>query len=320
MVALAVVAVAASGCAKAVAGSAVPNADAAKEASSPLTAQQALGDYASVNYCGLLDTTPLPDNLGSLIRAPKPAFEYCAFAVRESGIEVDVRVGYLDDSVTMAGADHTEDRSKTPPRALKVERSTESGAACVRYLRFVDDMWLTIQAIAASGKGDWCRIADATVDEVIRRLVAKQVKHFSFSEKSLGKIDACDLVPASTVGAKVGMANGTAMRFPAHHACYWTGSKKTDPIARLFFGKAATSYDIDHTKEETLADHTSYVTPLAPDADYSYCSVETNHIDSPDLGTKELALIEVELGGKGNDACTPARELAKEVWAKLPKP
>lgn len=323
---LVVLVMAVSGCSKAVSGSAVPNAEAAKEAASLLTAKRALGEFASIDYCSLLDTTPLPADIGPVTTAPRPAYEYCLFQVRVSGFEADVQVGFLDNSDTIEGTERTEDRGKTPPRGLTIERGPDDSDECHRHLRFIDNIWLTISvgtvsvAGAQAGKGDWCRVADATIDVVIRRVLAKQVRHYSFADKSVGRLDACDLVPASVVNARVGIKDGTALRFPTGHACYWTGRASTDPIARLFLGHGNSTSD-HNTKEEILAKRRSYVTPYYPhDNEYSLCDVETNHIDSPDLGYKELVVVEVALGGKDKDACAPARELAKEVWAKLPTP
>jgi hypothetical protein len=175
LAALAVLVMAMGGCADTAGGSAVPTAEAAKEAAGPLTAKQALGDSASVDYCGLLDATPLPADVAVAISAPSRSSEYCQFKVRANGFEVEVRVGYLHDSEAMKSVDHTEDRSKTPPRGLAIERGLENSDSCGRYLRFTDNMWLTIGAVGNSlgGKGDWCRVADATVDAVIRHVIAK---------------------------------------------------------------------------------------------------------------------------------------------------
>lgn len=318
VVAFVVLVLAVSGCSKAVSGSAVPNAEAAEEARRPLMAEKALGEFASINYCSLLDTTPLPADFGAMVLAPKPTYEYCRFKVRAGGDDVEIRVGYLDNSETIEGAQRTEDRSKTPPRGLVIQRGEEDDHACIRYLRFADDIWLTIGATTESRKGDWCKIADATIDAVIRRVIAKQVTHFSFGDKSIGKLDACDLVPANVVNAKIGVEKGTAQRFPTGHACYWTGKSAADPIARLFLGAGESSYDPDNTKEETLAGRPTSVTPLETDGEYSACDVETSHIKSPELGGEELIVVEVDLEGDGKDACAPAREIAKEIWAKLP--
>jgi len=179
MAALGVLVMALAGCSKSAGGSAgasaVPTAEVVKEAAGPLTAKQALGDFAAADYCGLLDDTPLPADIGAMISSPSRSSDYCQFKVRASGFEVEVRVGYLHDSEAMKGVGHTEDRGKTPPRGLAIERGLENSDSCGRYLRFTDNMWLTIGAVGNSlaGKGDWCRVADATVDAVIRHVIAK---------------------------------------------------------------------------------------------------------------------------------------------------
>jgi hypothetical protein len=48
-----------AGCAKTIAGSAVPNGEAVKALSEPLTAKQALGDFSTIDYCGLVNTATL---------------------------------------------------------------------------------------------------------------------------------------------------------------------------------------------------------------------------------------------------------------------
>lgn len=315
--ALSALAMLVAGCAKTVAGSAVLNEAAVREANGPLTAKQALGDFSSINYCSLLESSPLPADFGPVVKEPRRYFDFCTFRVRTDKDEVEVRVGYLDDSDTIEGIDHTDDRTRTPPRGLTVQRGHEDDDGCERFLRFVDDLWLTVAAAPDSAKGDWCRITDAAVDGVIRRVTAQQVKHFSFVEMSLGKLEACDLVPAAVVASKVGIAKPKALRYPAGHTCEWSGSGPDDPVVTLYLG-AEPSSDVPDAEEETLAGRLTSIVSAEPEDEFSFCELETEHIHSPDLGDKERVVLAIDLSGAGKDACGPGRELAKEVWAKLP--
>jgi hypothetical protein len=321
--ALLVLLAALTACSQPVAGSAVPNADAAREAAEPLTSQRALGELTTIDYCSLVEARALPRDLGQLVLNPKPSFDFCGFKLKAQGIEVEVEVGFLDDADTLHGVDRTTDRTKHPPRGLQVQRGTEQKDLCVRYLLFTDEISITVSADSyvgdSPGQGDWCPIADATLGIAVDRVVAKKVRHYEFGAKSLGKVDACDLVPANLVATRIGAPTATVLKYPSGHECHWTGSGDDTPDAHLYFGHNDSSFDPDSTKEETLAGQHTYVTPDNTDQDAAFCQVSTDHIDSPQLGVKEQVRVEVVVPGKGKDACAPARELAKEVWAKLPR-
>ena len=273
---------------------------------------------SSVDYCSLLEATPLPSDFGMIELAPRRFLDFCQFRIGTNEDGVEVRVGYLNDSGTLGRIEHNEDRSRTLPRGLTIHRGPEGGGGCHRFLRFTDDIWLNVTAFRDSGMGDSCRIADATVDGVVRRAMAQQAKHFSFSEKSLGRLEACDLLPATVVAAKLGPADTKAMRYPSAHICGWRGAEREDPIVRLYLGDGPSQYRPDF-EEVTLAGRTTRIVSAEPGGTSSICDLETEHIFSPDLGEKELAMLEIDLVGKGKDACGPGRELAREVWATLPK-
>jgi hypothetical protein len=311
-----------AGCAAPVAGSAVADEAAAREAAEPLSSQRALGDYPSLDYCSLMDQKSFPQRLGLVAVYPRGSYDYCVFSVQKSGTEARVQIGYLEDQETISGADHTVDRRRTPPRGLEVHRGTEDNDVCVRYLRFTDDLLLTVVASIddVQTSRDLCEIADATVDIVIDRLVARKVKHYEFAEKALGRVDACDLVPAQVVGTKIGAAGATPLKFPSRHVCHWTGPARDSPIARLYVAPGESSYDPDHSKDEQIAGRRTTVTLTPIDADdVALCQLETSEPGWPQQPVAEFVLIEVVVLGKEKDACGPARELAKEVWAKLPR-
>ena len=310
-----------AGCARPVAGSAVANESAAREAAEPLTSERALGDIPSLDYCSLMDQRAFPQQLGLVAVYPRGSYDYCYFTVQKSGTEARVKIGYLEDPETISGTDHAVDRRRNPPRGLEVHRGTEDDQACVRYLRFTDDLLLTVVAsIDDRSSRDLCEVADATVDIVIDRVIAKQVKHYEFGEKSVGRLDACGLVPAELVGAKIGTARAAPLKFPSGHVCHWTGPEKESAVARLYVTPGESSYDVELSKEETFAGRRTVVTPQTFDQDdVAMCQVETDLFAPSKPPPAEFVLIEVLVLGKEKDACGPARELAREVWPKLPR-
>jgi hypothetical protein len=228
-----------------------------------------------------------------------PNFDYCLIAVRTKGTRIEGEVGYLEDKASISEVDRTEDRQRKPARGLKVQRGEESNDACERFLQFADDVWLTITAVNYNDdEGDWCPFADAMVDMVIARLGSAPVRRLPFEQNSVGALSACELIKPDAVAAKLGAARLEEHRYPSGHACEWTGSGHGGPRARLTFD----------------------VQPADGDgADLSTCLVETEHIDSIVFHSAELVDVQVGVPGTGKDACAPAREIAKEVWAKLPK-
>jgi hypothetical protein len=310
-----------AGCARPVAGSAVADETAAREAAEPLSSERALGDYPSLDYCSLMDQKAFPQRLGLVAVYPRGSYDYCFFTVQKSGTEARVEIGYLEDQKTIRGTDHAVDRRRNPPRGLEVHRGTEDDQACVRYLRFTDDLLLTVVAsIDDQASRDLCEVADATVDVVIDRVVAKQVKHYEFAESSAGRLDACGLVPAGVVGAKIGTARAAVLKFPSGHVCQWTGPEPQSAEAWLHVTPGESSYDVELSKEETLAGRRTVVTPSTFDEDdLAMCQVETDLSAPAKPPPAEFVLIEVLVLGKEKDACGPARELAGEVWPKLPQ-
>lgn len=306
-----------AGCARPVAGTAVPDGTAAE----PLTSERALGEYATIDYCSLVDEHALPATVGQVVLSAKPWFDYCAFKVRSEGVDAEVDVGFLDDEETLDGVDRAPDPRRDPPRGLTVQRGTEDRMECVRYLSFTDEVSITVQADSYGDElgrgGRWCPIADAVLDVVIVLVLAKRVRHFTFGGASLGRVDACELVPADLVATRIGTAKATVLRYPSGHECHWEAKEPDGPGAHLYFGQGDTTAD-ETTKDETIAGRTSRVTGYQ-DGDFSSCVIETDHVFSPELGASEQVRVEVGLPDQSKDLCGPARELAKEVWAKLPR-
>jgi hypothetical protein len=313
-------ALAVAGCARPVAGSARPDASAAKDATAPLTGQLALGDFPTVDYCSLLVPLTLPDTLGSLVLMPRPSYDYCTFKVRTQGIDVRVRVGHLDDGDPPGSARRTPDKDRTLPRGMRVERERDQPDRCTRYLTFTDNISLMVQADSATGEhvghGDWCPIVEATVSVVVDRVLGKRVKHYEFEPRSVGRLEACDLVAASVLAAKLGVPRMQTVRFPSTHTCLWSAVGGTGPNVVLVVAPDESTYDADLSKQETIA---GWPTTVTPHRSLPMCQLETTAGDSPQLGTREQVLIEVVLRSDGNDACGPGRALAAEVWAKLPR-
>ncbi|MFL6142241.1 MAG: hypothetical protein ACJ72N_10310 [Labedaea sp.] len=321
--AMSAMSVAVAGCAAPVAGTSVPEASAAKDAGAPLTGQIALGDLPTIDYCSLLIPLTLPDELGQLVLLPRPAYDYCAFTVRTKGIDVGVTVGVVDEGDPPGGARRTPDPDRTLPRGLRAQRVREAPDHCTRYLTFTDSVSIMIQADSTVGEHpghvDSCPIVEATLSVVVDRVLGKRVKHYDFAANSAGRLDACDLLSASALAARLGVPRMQTEHWASTHTCRWSAVGGAGPVVRLSIAPVDSSFDLEHTKQETIAGSATYVTPNNTRPDFPACQLETTAADSPQLGARELVLLEVGLPGKGNDACGPGRALAAEVWPKLPR-
>jgi hypothetical protein len=310
-----------AGCATPVTGPALANDAAAREAAEPLTSQRALGDYPSLDYCSLMDQNAFPKRLGLIAVYPHGSYDYCLFTVQQSGTEAKVQIGNLEDQKTISDADHAVDRRL--PQGLEVHRDTTRGklGGCVRYLRFTDSLLITVVASMSDPQTsrDTCEVADATMDIVINRVAAKKVRHYEFAANALGRRDMCDLVPAQLVGAKIGTAGAMLLKFPSGHVCQWAGPARESPVARLYVAPGESTYDPDRSKGEKIAgrDTTVTLTPIA--GPRTRCQLETSEPGWPQQPVAEFVLIEIAVPGAQKDACGPARELAGEVWPKLPR-
>ncbi|HET9142653.1 hypothetical protein [Actinophytocola sp.] len=320
LVVLFVALVALSGCASRLAGTPTPNEQAAREATEPLTSARGLGDLPTLDYCSLTDPKALPDSVGPVAVAPRGSYDYCRFGLQKNGTDIEVRVGYLEDAETLDGVDRTGDLRRDPPRGLKVERGKEEDDYCVRFVSFTDEVALTVLAESLEGTGEnLCAVADAAVDVMIDRVLAKKVAHLTFTDRSVGRLDPCEVVTAEQAATAIGTPGATPLAYPSGHLCEWAGPDSESTVARLYLTPGLSSYDVETTKEETFAGrHTMTTATSVESQDLAMCQVETDDAGETKGAIDEFVLIEVLVLGKGKDACGPARALAEQVWPKLP--
>ncbi|HEU5470049.1 MAG TPA: hypothetical protein VFV67_05300 [Actinophytocola sp.] len=309
-----------TGCGTALPGTAVPNETAAEEAAEPLTAKAALGDFATIDYCSLTDANAVPQRLGSVAVLPRGAYDECRLSVQKDGVDTEVRLGSLQEEDHLTNSEYTLD-GRVLPRGLRVYRGTETGGKvlrCVLYLRFADRILLTIDTWTREPGGDRCAVADAVLAIAVDRAAAKRVRHHDVGARTLFRTDACDMLSVEVVRARTGLPDLLASRSLTRHVCRWYHAYPGDVAVDLYLGPAESTWTGD-TVEETLAGHRTLVTASFVGRDgVAVCAVETSIVAVPRPAVNESAVLWVELPRPATDACRPARELASEVWAKLP--
>ncbi|GAB2990979.1 hypothetical protein LWP59_06780 [Amycolatopsis acidiphila] len=109
----------------------------------PLTAQRALGDLTTVDYCSLLDLNGARQADATGVGSTTTSPNYCFAEGNFGGTRVEFGLGYLEVAGTDSG--RITDLAKTLPRGLVAQRSTSGDPdSCVRYLRFADEFSLQV--------------------------------------------------------------------------------------------------------------------------------------------------------------------------------
>ena len=308
---VAVIALACASCSVEVIGSPAPPVD----TTGPLTAAEALGDYATINYCSLVDKDSFPDAVGQVVVYPSPSFDVCTFTVRTSGGDVEVHEGNLATSGNLDGVVRLmPDRSRTLPRELQLETTAPQDLRCDRYLKFSDELFLEVHAFVKeySSQRDVCPVADAGRDQVVSRVLEKKVEHFNYGPKSLGRVNACWLVSTELLKPVVG-ADPERKEFPGSHVCgWWQGSETAVELAFIVDLPPGA-----RPTDETIAGRRTRVIRDPSGVGLSECQLVVDRGSSPEAGGDELIELTVLLAGKGKDPCVPARTLAASVWPKL---
>ena len=159
-------------------------------ANKALTAEKVLGDYGTVDYCALLDTST-----GTTVSS----FETCR--VEENGIRRIVGPVRSDAEL---GLDPEYTRVYRYPGDLPAgvavrEPTQDLGPACVRHVGFSDHIWLMVAVSdskepASSTATERCASADELVAGVLAAIAGGKVEHASYGPDSFGSLDPCTLL------------------------------------------------------------------------------------------------------------------------------
>jgi hypothetical protein len=311
-----------SGCTSAVQGDASPSPELAREMArqrAPLPAKTALGEFATIDYCDLLEPVSLPE--GWEIAERWSRLEKCDALVVKDEWSVTVVVGNLADRRDRTAV-WTRDRSRPLPRHLYIERPARESddRSCTRGIAFPDHVSLILMGsdeVGDPSRREVCEVVDLIIKSVVEELVADWVVgHFvEFDDKSLVESDVCDLVASDLIAATTGSSAQDRHRSVSGHECTWTGNG-TGPAVIVAIDLITGSPVSAAVPVVKLAGRSSVI-----DHGDDICIVSTEYAEFPDTydeGDHEGVHV-VVLGVPGAEACSMARKIAKGVWPKLPR-
>ncbi|GAA3540792.1 hypothetical protein GCM10022222_25490 [Amycolatopsis ultiminotia] len=274
-------------------------APAPPSAPEPLTAAAALGDFASIDYCSLLDPARLPDATAA---APDSSFTDCRVDLVQAGHQVAVTVGPL-----AADRDPNVRPYNYPGRVPDGVAVQQSGfapdQACVRVITFADGIRLPVSVTGGEPEAR-CTGADAVVGGALAALGGGRARHVQFPDRSWGRVDSCALLETHDLDAASG-AGTKASPGLAGHSCI----------------RGKVSVDFAVVKQaptgpsETLGGRTARIT-----TDGAFCRARVVQPSPATAGRAEQATVSVvDTTGEGGDAaCATVRTAAAPVFAKIP--
>ncbi|GAA4549227.1 hypothetical protein [Amycolatopsis samaneae] len=273
--------------------------------STPLTAVNALGDFATVDYCSLLDLPRLAGG-GRVVQPPASSFEWCQGGVIEGQAQRAITAGPVSSDV---------DPNLKPyeyfgplPDGVSVQQSTfKTDTTCTRVVIFADGIRLNLSVtdVGTPGPADArCAKADAEVGGAVATITAGKVGRLALPPASWGRVDPCTLLDDHQLDAASG-----------------PGTKPTAALSghSCIRGKLSVQLSVEQTAapgpKETLGGREARVSTAG-----SFCSVDTTQPAQGTAERRERAEIKVvETGGDANDAtCDAAKTAATAVFPKLP--
>lgn len=264
----------------------------------PLTASAALGDFATVDYCSLLDVPEVAP--GAVVT---PTFETCRADVGTRTILVGPLAFDSDPNIKPYAY------PGPVPDGVAVQQSMfNDRSACTRAIIFADGNRLDLSVTdTGDDQGDRCGVADATVGSVLGAVTANQVGRLKFPERSWGLVAPCamldnhDLDPLAGAGTRptTGLSGHSCIR------------------GKVSF-KLTVQTDEDKAPAgppERLGGREARVRVTG-----AFCLVDTTQ-PAPGLpGRRELAELSVveTAGTAGDGTCTVARAAANVILPLLP--
>jgi hypothetical protein len=281
----------AAGCAK---------TQAAPETSSgptPLTASAALGDFASVDYCSLLD---LPAVAPGAVATP--TFETCRADLGTRTILVGPLAFDSDPNI------RPYDYGGPVPDGVAVQQSMfNDRSACTRAITFADGNRLGLSVTDPGGdQAGRCGVADAAVGSVLAAITANKVGRLRFPEHSWGRVAPCAMLDSSDLDAVAGAGSRPTTALSGHSCIRGKLSFKLTVQTDEATAPAAA---------ETVGGREARVRVAG-----AFCLADTTQ-PAPGLpGRRELAeLSAVETAGTAGDAtCALVRAAASAIFPRLP--
>lgn len=289
----------------------------------PISGATAFGDATTVDPCSVVDVDSVPASLHASLESAD-ALDDCPVSVTlADGTAVDVYVGPLETG---------DDRSDADPRGLSslgrsmtlYEAVDNTPGNCDDYLKFQDDYWLFVNAIASdpNSKADTCPASEALVKNAAARISAGSIKHVTFANGSVGKLDPCTLVSNNTLSG-VGLAGAVPLAYPEAHQCEWfSNDGKYVLHVQFLVGQVPSVVDPTTQTAVVLSGRKTIVTQDQQSATDSTCWAQTglNKYGDGSSGLVELAMVVMDDGDNDmTTACNRAQvAAATAVWPLLP--
>ncbi|MCR6486496.1 hypothetical protein M8542_27075 [Amycolatopsis sp. OK19-0408] len=266
---------------------------------SPLTASAALGDFASVDYCSLLDVAEVSPGATAV-----PTFELCRADSGGRTIQVGPLAFDSDPNLKPYGYEGPV------PDGVAIQQSMfNDRSACTRAITFADGNRLDLTVTdPGAQQGARCGVADAAVGSALAAITAKKVGRLTFPERSWGRVLPCVLLDNHDLDAAAGPGSQPATGLSGH---------------TCIRGKVSVKLTVETVEPllapgppETVGGREARVRLAG-----AFCLVDTTQ-PAPGLpGRRELAEISVvETAGTANDAtCALARTAAGAILPRLPQ-
>lgn len=304
-----------TGCARSIAGTAVPGGPLV---AAPMSASRELGDYSTIDPCGVLDVAGLPADLQA---EPQPAesLDYCALQVNSGGATIPVDVGAL-----VYDTGDTDETGPQPlPSGLVLYTGRLQDTSCSAYLKFSEAIEMTAVAYAndGDGTGDLCTTATTVARDVSSVLARGPVPHRSFPNNSFARLDPCTLVNADVL-TPLGLGSADKKDYPAHHECDWesgVGGGGDLSVDLTFVVGPPPLPQVNVSTAARISGRASVVFSTTDDS-AAECWIDTG---GPAFGAQqnlvEIAEVYVnDTNVSADTACQVGTTLATAVWLKLP--
>jgi hypothetical protein len=264
---------------------------------SPLTASAALGDYATVDYCSLLDVAAVVPGATAV-----PTFENCRAELGSRTVLVGPLAFDADPNIKPYSY------LGQVPEGVAVQQSMfNDQSACTRAITFADGNRLDL-SVTDSGAGDQasrCGVVDAAVGSALARITAGKVGRLTFPTRSWGRAAPCALLDNHDLDPVAGAGTQPTTGLTGH-AC--------------IRGKVSLKFTVETAPPagpaETLGGREARVRVAG-----AFCLLDTTQ-PAPGLpGRRELAEISVveTAGTAGDGTCAQVRTAAASILPRLPQ-
>jgi hypothetical protein len=304
-----------TGCARAIAGIAIPGSPAVSAA---MSASKELGDFTTIDPCGMVDVPGLPVDMQAELEPPD-TFDSCALRVDSAGAAIELEVG----SLVYDTADTGETGPVALPSGLQLYTGSVQQQSCTAYLKFAEGIDMTSVAYANDGDGttNLCTTAAAVARDVSGVLAKGPVRHRGLPKNSFATVDPCPLLTDDTL-VPLGVDSQAQTSYPAHHECEWTGSDQNNNALFAYMSFIVGPPPVAQANVSTaaqIAGRASVVISTTDDI-AAECWINTaGQAFGGQQGLVEIAEVYISDANQSTDtACQIGTTLATAIWPKLP--